>query len=140
MKYTFACYPCESVTDVESIRPFVPPAAPTCACGLAMDRVYNARIDTSGCKDHDHIPEKYRVPDTGRAPSKAGAERKERAFQGHIQKRRELLGRSRDPSSGFKQTHSVPADLYHGKVRETGDLNYWSDPSNLKRHSSTRVS
>lgn len=139
MKYSFACYPCESVTDVESSRPFAPPPAPTCVCGLVMDRVYNARIDTSGCKDHDHIPEQFRVRDGNKSPSKAGAERKEAAFRSHIEGRRSVL-RENGGRGAMRQTHSVPADLYHGKIRETGDRNYWNDSANLKRHSSTRVS
>jgi hypothetical protein len=33
----------------------------------------------------------------------------------------------------------VPAELYHGKIRETGDKDYWSDKRNLEQHTDTKV-
>lgn len=36
-------------------------------------------------------------------------------------------------------TNSIPADLYHGKIRETGDRHYWDSPKNRKRHKSTEI-
>ena len=33
----------------------------------------------------------------------------------------------------------VPADLYHGKIKETGDRDYWNDPGNLKHHKETEI-
>lgn len=138
MKYEFACRECEVTNTVDS-KPFHPPEPPLCDCGQVMDRLYNSQINTYGCRDHDHVPERYRVPDGERTPTRAGAEAKEVQFQRHLRSRRSQL-REVGQNNSFRHTHSVPSDLYWGKVRETGDRNYWSDSSNLKRHSSTRVS
>jgi len=100
-----------------------------------MDRVFGCNIDTAGCRDHDDIPEQHRVQRTSR-PRSAAAE--EARFQRHIEDRR-ALARAGGNNGVIRQTHSVPADLYHGKIRETGDKDYWSDPKNLNRHRSTRI-
>ncbi len=99
-----------------------------------MRRLYGAIIDTTGCKDHDFIPQDKRVFDSVQT---ASGERKGKLFTDHINRKRSEL---REGNRGdFRQTHSVPADLYHGKIKETGDKEYWSDPANMRRHSSCRV-
>ncbi len=92
-------------------------------------------LNTAACRDHDHIPPEKRVFD---AVGYQGEARKERAFAEHVQHRRKLV---REAGSGkdFRMSHSVPADLYHGKIRETGDPDYWNDPTNLRRHRSCEV-
>lgn len=87
------------------------------------------------CRDHDDIPEGKRVK---RASSPRSAQAEEARFQRHIEERRKQLADGGNRGS-IRHTHSVPADLYHGKIRETGDRNYWKDPKNLKKHKSTRV-
>jgi hypothetical protein len=91
--------------------------------------------NTAACRDHDFIPHDKRVIDP---MNFKGEVTKEREFEEHIQKRRRLV---RDAGSGkdFRMSHSVPADLFHGKIRETGDENYWDDPTNLRRHKSCEV-
>ncbi len=65
---------------------------------------------------------------------------KEAAFQRHIDERRKLVRQvGHNSKASLRMTHSVPADLFHGKIRESGDKNYWDDPSNLKKHSSCKV-
>lgn len=92
-------------------------------------------IDTSGCKDHDFIPPEKRVY---RNVSKAGADRVEGKFKRHIAERRAQL---KDGNKGkFKQTHAIPSDLFHGKIRETGDRKYWDDPKNVAKHKAFKVS
>jgi len=119
-------------------RPLHPPEAPLCkGCGEPMSRVYGCQIDTSGCKDHDEIPPEKRVLDLhDRRPEHI----KEAAFQRHIDERRKVVAEAGQNPNGMRQTHSVPADLFHGKIRETGDKKYWDDPKNLKKHKSTEVS
>ena len=92
-------------------------------------------INTSACRDHDNIPPEKRVVDM---VDRRGEVAKERAFHKHIQERRNLV---REAGSGtdYRMTHSVPADLFHGKIRETGDKNYWDDPKNRNRHKSCEV-
>ena len=103
-----------------------------------MNRVYGCHIDTSGCKDHGFIPETARVIETDRNYDRATGVKKERMFGSAIDKRRKQLADGGNQGS-FKHTHSVPAELYHGKIRETGDRNYWSDPKNMDRHKNTKV-
>ncbi len=91
-------------------------------------------IDTSACRDHDYIPPEKRVLDLTDRRSEAV---KERAFQKHINDRRALVAEA--GHSKIRMSHSVPADLFHGKIRETGDKNYWDDPKNLARHNSCKV-
>lgn len=134
MRYPFECQECEKRVDLES-RPFHPPAAPTC-CGQPMWRVYGCLIDTSGCKDHDDIPEEKRVQRPSRPRSTVAEEAK---FRRHIEERRKLYA-SEGQTPGLRHTHSIPADLYHGKIKQTGDKDYWQDPKNLNRHRTTKVS
>jgi len=93
------------------------------------------QIDTSGCRDHDDIPPGKRV---ARSTSPRSAVKEEALFQRHIEDRRKVL-RDGGNRGSFRHTHSVPADLYHGKIRETGDKNYWSDPANLRKHNTCKV-
>lgn len=102
--------------------------------------MFGCYIDTSKCKDASEIPHQKRVFRSGvvTGESSVNPEKAERRFQQHIQKRRsELAGQQ---NGSIRQTHSVPSDLYHGKIRETGDKEYWKDPSNLARHKNCKVS
>jgi hypothetical protein len=36
-------------------------------------------------------------------------------------------------------THSVPVELYYGKIRESGDKDFWRDPQNLEQAKSCKV-
>ncbi len=72
-----------------------------------------------------------------RGGSKAIGEKKERLFHKRIKERRAAL---KDGNKGtIKHTHSVPTELYHGKIKQTGDKNYWRDPKNLAKHKSCKV-
>lgn len=135
MIYPYKCE-CGETREIEASISVGPPEIVKCAsCKKAMQRIYGCHIDTSGCRDHDHIPEQHRVQRASR-PRSAAAE--EARFQRHIEDRR-ALARAGGNNGVIRQTHSVPADLYHGKIRETGDKDYWSDPKNLNRHRSTRI-
>lgn len=136
MRYQFSCYECCNIESIDS-KPFHPPEAPLCPkCSNQMDRMYGCQINTNGCKDADFIPPEKRVFDSTDRRSEAV---KEAAFQRHIQGRRNMVAEAGRSPTGPRMTHSVPADLYHGKIRETGDKQYWNDPSNLKKHSSCKV-
>lgn len=95
-------------------------------------------FDTSACRDHDDIDPRKRVIEGLHGNNKTQALKKERKFQEHISERRKLLADGGN-RGGVRHTHSVPADLYHGKIKETGDKNYWADKKNLARHSSCKV-
>ncbi len=138
MRYTFKCSSCGCGIEVTASMSEGPPNSLSCCCGGRADRDWQAdspMLDTSACRDHDHIPHEKRVA-RSQAPRSAAAE--EAKFQSHLDSRRKQLSDGGNRGS-FRHTHSVPADLYHGKMKETGDKNYWQDPANLKRHSSTKV-
>lgn len=141
MIYEFRCYPCELDNQVDS-RPFRPPSPPTClSCGELMDRVFGCEINTAGCQDVDHIPEKDRIACGGThanlTPGQATA--LEAKHQAHIEKTRRELADGGNRGS-IRKTQSIPAALYHGKIKQTGDRHYWDDPKNRNRHKSTKVS
>ncbi len=140
MIYAFACDECCNEIAIPS-RPFHPPSAPAC-CGVVMRRVYGCYIDTSSCRDADDIPAGKRVVRSGivRGAGDVSPQIEERKFARHIENRRKDLLSNGNKGSSFRHTHSVPADLYHGKIRETGDKNYWNDSRNLSKHNSCKVS
>jgi len=137
MIFEFVCDKCGRLYE-HSSPPFEPPPARlVICCANSMRRIYSAQIDTTGCKDHDDIPPQYRVSNDPAGVSQAAGNKTEAVYQQHIaQRRRDLM----DGNKGsIKQTHAVPAHLYHGKLRETGDPNYWRDKKNLDRHKSAKV-
>lgn len=138
MRFNFTCPACD-LEDYRETKAFSPPRNVKCEnCGVLMDRVYGCQIDTSGCKDHNFVPESSRVVDTDYNYDKRRGVAKEVAFDRAIKKRRAQLADGGN-KGGFKHTHSVPAELYHSKIKETGDKEYWKDPKNMKRHGNTRV-
>lgn len=138
MRYDFKCDGCGFQTHVDR-RAFHPPREVECnLCGDQMRRVFGCQIDTTGCKDHGFIPEESRVVETDYDYNKRRGVSKEVAFDRAIKKRRSMLADGGNRGS-FRHVNSVPAELYHGKIRETGDKNYWSDPKNMARHNNTKV-
>ena len=140
MIYTFKC-DCEPEAWDQFHRSMVegPPAMVVCGlCGSEMYRDWRAdspMIDTSNCKDSDDIPEQHRVQ---RSQAPSSPEMEEARFNRHITERRKQLADGGNRGS-IRHSHSVPADLFHGKIRQTGDRNYWADPKNLNKHKSCKV-
>ena len=61
------------------------------------------------------------------------ARNRERAHQTNLDNMRKAIrqqGGQRKTSGGWKLTHSIPAELYYGKIKETQDKNFWSDKKN----------
>lgn len=107
----------------------------TPCCGGDMDRVWTAPMFICN-SDPDFVKPDKRVFDTmDRRPEAV----KEAAFQRHIDERRATVREAGHNPNSMRQTHSVPADLFHGKIRESGDKQYWDDLSNLKKHKSCKV-
>lgn len=116
-----------------------PPKVKCMRCFAVMDRDWQAdepMIDTSACKDHNFIPHQKRVASSW---DRGSEEKIEGQFKKHIEQRRSEIRDAGGQRGSIKQTHAVPAHLYHGKIKETGDKNYWQDPKNLNRHSECRV-
>lgn len=44
--------------------------------------------------------------------------------------RKAIKNQGGQKSKTWKLTHSIPAELYYGKVRESGDKHFWSDEKN----------
>lgn len=137
--YTFKC---EACGDSELQRRPVEECEATfaCACGGTKQRDFAAdfatvQFDTSGCRDHNVIPREKRVYVPG---SRSDADRREAKIAEGIKQRREQLREGGNQGS-VKQTHAIPAELYHGKIRETKDKQYWQDPKNVDRHKDFKV-
>jgi hypothetical protein len=139
MRYDYICSGCQMDVELEA-RPFTPPSSPICPnCGESLGRVYGCQIDTSGCKDHDFIPPEKRINYGGMkdlTPGQAAA--REAAHQRKIQATRQAV-REGGNTGDLQKSHDIPAVLYHGKIKETGDRAYWADPKNVKKHNSCKV-
>lgn len=143
-------FQCESCGETQEFHTStiaqLPPTELACECGGKATKLWGpAQFICRG--DPDDVGELNQMVDTGgmstaRAAAggltKSQSKRKERAYQQYITDRRRLF-REEDQVGG-RMTHQVPAELYYAKIRQTGDPDYWSDPENLKRHTSCQVS
>jgi len=87
--------------------------------------------------DPNHVPKHLR-----KFQGHLGTEdpdRVERAYQRDIEQKRALV-KERGRRRGPRMTHSIPSELYFGKIAETGDKAYWDDPKNRDRHKDCKVS
>lgn len=140
--YTFKCEQCRhsellllQMKDYEKPRPCT-------RCEGMAHRDYDAdlktvQISNVGTRDHNKIPENKRVQG---ASSRKAAIAKERAYGEHIHSRRKQLADDGNRRSSFRHKMSVPAEIVHGKIKETGDKGYWDDPKNVARHKEWEVS
>lgn len=142
MIYTFRCDCSQDAWDQfeRSIHQGPPQLVMCSLCGGQMHRDWQAdapMIDTSGCKDHSEIKAEKRVRSAW--DGSASPERVEAQFKQHIDVKRKQIRDAGGQRGSIKQTHAVPAHLYHGKIKETGDKKYWDDPKNLSRHRDCKV-
>lgn len=93
------------------------------------------RGDRKG-KDRSDVPLKHRVlPIEGgipRTPDQAKAV--ERRHQEQMEALRKQARRDSRVAPKVRQVAQIPAELYFGKIRETGDRDYWKDKKNVKQH------
>lgn len=112
-------------------------APQTCSeCGASMERNFLAdwktvHVNTSGCRDHNEVPFHAQVQPHHGHVSKRAAEKLEAAYAQHISEQRKAVRRT---PGRLRKTHSMPAELVFGKIRETGDKHYWDDPANRDKH------
>jgi hypothetical protein len=137
--YTFICDDCGETAVLH--RPFsVGPVSEPCDCGGTRKHdfrtdVMTQEVDTTNCRDHNVISREKRVYRPG---TRADADKKEAQYSQYVKQRREQL-REHGNRGTITQSHAIPADLYHGKIRETGDKQYWNDKKNVDRHSAFKV-
>lgn len=137
MRYTFECK-C-GVLETLNLPVEECDSKPTCKeCGKKMTRNFVAdlmtvQVNTQGCKDHNQVKHGSRVPPGGMSFTKKQAERREELFRKDMAIKKEAVDRGGNKGR-FKMKKSVPADLFHGKIKETGDRDYWNDKKNLNRH------
>ena len=139
MIYTFKCS-CGATTEVSRSMSEGPPPWAICGCGEVATRDWQAdipMIDTSGCRDASHVPEHARVRSAH--DGKLSPQKIEEQFKSQITNRRKQIRDAGGQRGTIRQTHSVPTHLYHGKIKETGDKNYWNDPANLQKHKDCKV-
>lgn len=139
MRYDFECDECGERRSIDA-RAFHPPIDPQCnRCGKIMDRIFGCEMDTSNCRDHDDIPAQARVTQASSfGHSKLEGERREAAYAADIAAKR-AANRGMRNSTRFRMTHSIPTELYHGKIKETGDRGYWQDKKNVAKHNSCKI-
>lgn len=137
MIYNYECDGCGAVESIQQSIKFSPPESLHCwDCDTTMARIWEVpfiHCDT----DPDYVPPESRVSG-GDGHSKAQARKIEDAYQKDIQNKRSER-REFGKNKGGQLSRSVPAHLYHGKIKQTGDKNYWKDPANLKKHKSTEI-
>ena len=144
VRYTFTCAKC-GTSEVHNLPPDDCETPQKCECGSMAERDFMAdwktvQISTFGCRDHNRIPPEKRVlGSVTKEITKRDALRKERRFVEHVQERRKQLAGGQNSKAPIKQSHAIPADLFHGKIRETGDKKYWDDPKNVSRHNDWKV-
>lgn len=144
MIYTFRCMFCGASREIEASISVGPPAVVPCGkCeSQQMQRDWKTdapMLDTSACRDHNFIPHAKRVAQPGgNFVSKREALKREGEYAKMIQGRRAAAREAGDKS--IKQKMAVPAEIYHGKIKETGDKKYWDDPKNVSRHKEWEVS
>lgn len=145
MIYSFDCSTCRRTVQL-SLPVSECDSNPYCAkCGRPMQRNFGAdwktlQINTQSCKDHDEVPaQKRTAPNLGMGISPKEARRRERAYANDVQKKRELAETAGGNRGLQRMTHSIPTELFHGKIRQTGDKHYWKDPKNRARHKAWKV-
>jgi len=139
MIYTFKCECGYARACERSIKVGAPARVKCTKCGKHMDRDWKADLpmmDTSNCKDHNFIPHDKRVAS---AFDRGGEVKMERRFQESIANRRKEIREAGGQRGSIRQSHQIPAHLFHGKIRETGDRRYWDDPKNLAKHNDCKV-
>jgi hypothetical protein len=140
--YTFKCSKGHRTEVSRSIAEGPPSDGFRCShavCGRKVRRDWQndaPMLDTSACKDHSYVPPEKRVASRW---DRGTPDRVEQQFKQHVEGRRREIRDAGGQRGNLKQTHAVPAHLYHGKIRETGDKNYWSDPKNLAKHTECKV-
>lgn len=137
MIFNYQC-PAGHVTSVNIKFGEKPDPEKGCPCGAIAKRLWEAP-HISVAPDEFTVDPRFAVSRGGRAVSQEEATRREKQIARGIEQRRKELKGTRN-KKGWKQTHSIPPEAYYGKVRETGDKNYWKDPKNLQRAKQFKVS
>jgi len=138
MRYTFECPVCNKLETLNLSVEQCDSHPPCPKCGEQMNRNFMAdwmtqQINTTGCKDHNQVKHKHRVAPGGMVFTEKQAERREELFRKDLALKKEAVDRGGNKGS-IRMKKSVPADLYHGKIKESGDKDYWNDKKNLNRH------
>lgn len=139
--HLYRCEECEAEKDVSCPISQAPPGTAWCEeCeDMTMRKVWRPVQFICDASDPDHIPMESRVTEnTLHGVSKSAGTKKEAAYRRALDKRRRQLADGGNQGTR-KHTHSVPAELYHGKIKQTGDKDYWKDPANLNKHKDCRV-
>jgi hypothetical protein len=140
MIYSFKCEPCGVTAEARASISVGPPERVRCpVCRKAMERDWltdTPMLDTSACKDANEIPGKFL---TRSLHDKGTPAQIERRFGENLQRRRAEIRDAGGQTKSIKQTHAIPAHIVHGKIKQTGDKQYWNDPKNLAKHSDWKV-
>ncbi len=145
MNYSFDCSICEH-TVVLSLPVSKCESKPRCkTCGTPMARNFGAdwetlQVNTYGCRDHNEVPETKRtVSNLGQGMTKRRARAIERKYAEDVQRKRDVAEAAGGNRGATRMSHSIPTELYWGKIRETKDKSYWRDKRNVARHKAWKL-
>jgi hypothetical protein len=132
-------YICERQNSIKVQPPDGFPCVSELSCMGRMVRVWEAPqfICDRADADHNHVPEQYRVSDRVVPETAAQGRAIERAHKEKLARTRREV--AENPGSSFQKEQEIPAHLYHGKIRQTGDRNYWLQKKNRDKHSAFNV-
>lgn len=145
MIYSFRCLFCQETVQLTLPVSKCESHPPCPTCKQAMQRDFMAdwktmQVNTQGCKDHDNVPAAKRTaPNLGQGITPREARRRERAYAAAVQQKREVAEAAGGNRGSQRMAMSVPTELFHSKIRETGDRAYWKDPKNRARHKNWRI-
>lgn len=109
-----------------------------CQMGVARRVLSLPNVITQG--DPDDIPLKHRVTEnTAYGDTSKVAARKMRRYNRDLERKRIAVRRGGNKRPGLQMTHSIPTELFHGKIKQTGDKNYWDDAANRNKHKDWKV-
>jgi len=141
--YEFECDECGYVQEISYSFAEAPPlgtprGCPSCK-GTAR-RTMSTSFETIISDDPDNVPPQYRVSKSPFGMTPAAARRREEAYAADIATKRKKAKEARSGrKSGMQLTHSIPPELYHGKIKQTGDRDYWKDASNRNKHKGCKI-
>jgi hypothetical protein len=145
MIYSFECTKCRKTVQLTLPVSECDSKPPCEKCRQPMRRNFGAdwatlQVNTQSCKDHDEVPANKRtVANLGKGMTPKRARALERRYAEDVQSKRELAEVAGGNRGLQRMEMSVPTELYHSKIRQTGDRSYWKDPKNRARHKAWKV-
>ncbi len=141
--YEFECEECGCVQEISYSFAKAPPLGtprPCPQCTGTSRRTMSTSFEMVTSEDPDYVPERFRVSNVPHGMGRASAKKREERYAADIDMKRKKAKEARSGrKSSMQLTHSIPPELYQGKIRQTGDKDYWRDASNRNKHKSCKI-